>query len=241
MKSNHSFRHHSFVAALAALTLVGCNSIGVRGTGTAYEVTHDISDISEVIVKGNGELQVQNGNRDQLIVLAQDEIHEHLAIREIGNRIIIEPKDGYHFKTAKNLRYLLITNNINLIDVSGAIEVTSNDYHTSNLYIDASGSTDVDMSIYADDITVDASGAFDGYLAGESETLTLDFSGASDLNAYDLEASTVDIDISGAGTAYVNATKSLNVSAAGASHVSYRGNPRVSQSSAGASSVNAAQ
>jgi hypothetical protein len=97
------------------------------------------------------------------------------------------------------------------------------------------------MSIYAEKITVDASGAFDGYLAGESDTLMLDFSGASDLNAYDLKANVIDIDISGAGTAYVNASESLNVSATGASHVSYRGSPRVSQSSAGASSVTAAQ
>jgi hypothetical protein len=241
MKTNHSLNTSALIATLAAFTLVGCNSIGIRGTGSAYEVTHTISDIREVVVKGSGELQIQNGDRDQLIVLAQDEIHEHLAIREIGNRIIIEPKEGYHFKTAKDLRYLLITNNIDLIDVSGAIEVTSNDYHTSKLYIDASGSTDLDMSIYAEDITIDASGAFDGYLAGESRTLVLDFSGASDLNAYDLQATMVDIDISGAGTAYVTATESLNVSAAGASNVSYRGNPRVSQSSAGASSVNAAQ
>jgi hypothetical protein len=227
--------------ALTTVALMGCNSIAVRGTGSPFEVTHRVDPITAVEVNGSGELQLQNGNRNELVVLAQDEIHQHLTIRQRGDRLIIEPEEGYHFKTDRALRYLLITNGIETIDIAGAVEVTANEYSTQSLLIDVSGATDLDMSIYANDIRIEASGSFDGYLAGETNTLSLDFSGASDLNAFDLDARDVDIDISGAGNAYVTAHDSLNVSAAGASNVTYRGNPRVSQSSAGASSVRSAQ
>jgi hypothetical protein len=227
--------------ALTAVALMGCNSIAVRGSGSPYEVTHTIDPISAIEVNGTGELRLQNGDRNELIVMAQDEIHEHLTVRQRGDRLIIEPEEGHHFKTDRTLRYLLITNGIETVDVAGAVEVTANEYSTRTLLLDVSGAIDLDMSVYADDIRIDASGSFDGYLAGETNTLSLDFSGSSDLNAFDLDARDVDIDISGAGNAYVSASERLNVSAAGASNVTYRGNPRVSQSSAGASSVRAAE
>jgi hypothetical protein len=240
MNTSQLLTMKTFGAAIAAFALVGCNSIAVRGSGSAFEVTHELGDVTEVVVNGTGELRIQNGDADQLIVTAQDEIHEHLIIRQQGDRLIIEPRDGYHFKTDKELRYVLITNNLSLLDVSGAVDVTANEYRTQNLLVDASGSTDLDISIYADTLKIDAAGAFDGYLSGDVSDLILDFSGASDINSYDLNARNVDINLSGAGTAFVTATERLNVSAAGASNVTYKGNPRVSQSSAGASSVNSA-
>lgn len=234
-------KYSSMVVFLTSIILVGCNAITVRGSGTPYETVHSVDDVRVVEVNGSGELRIQNGNRNELIVLAQDEIHQHLNIRQRGDRLIIEPHEGYTFRTESTLRYLLITDDINNIVISGAVSATSEDYRTESLFIDASGATDLDMTLHADSLTVDASGAFDGYLGGDVRTLTLDFSGSSDLNAYDLTADSVDIDLTGAGTLYVNARDRLNVSAAGASQVTYKGNPQVSQSAAGASSVSSAE
>jgi len=223
--------------ALTIFALAGCNTIAIHGSGRAFEVTHTIDNIREIEVNGSGELRIQNGSTNQLIVLAQEEIHDHLDIRQTSDRLIIEPEEGTHFKTSEPLQYLLIVNDIELIELNGALTLVSEEYRTGELYIDASGSTDVDLALYADKLSLNVSGSFDGYLSGSADHLILDFSGSSDINAYDLAAKIVDIDISGAGNAYVSVSEQLNVSAAGASRVSYKGNPRVSQSSAGASSV----
>lgn len=238
------FNRHIAQAAIAifsATLFASCNTMAVRGSGNSYEVSHEIADIHSIHVKGNGELQIINGEQNQLIVFAQEELHQHLSIRETNNQLTIKPKDGYHFKNDQGLKYVLITNDLNYIDTSGAVNITGEKYQTETLHIDTSGASDVDLSVEVNSLSIDASGSFDGYLAGKANELILDFSGSSDLNAYDLEAQTVDIDISGASTTFVRASEQLNVSAAGASKVTYKGNPRVSHSSAGASSVNAAQ
>lgn len=232
---------HSALAIVTALLLASCTSMAVRGSGDSYEVSHELSDISTVHVSGNGELKIINGEQNQLIIYAQKEIHQYLSIRESNHQLTIKPKDGYHFKNHQGLKYILITNGLTHINTSGAVSITGEQYQTENLSIDASGSSDIDLSVITDTLSIDASGSFDGYLAGQTQQLLLEFSGSSDLNAYDLDAKIVDIDISGASTTFVRASEQLNVSAAGASSVTYKGNPRLSHSSAGASSVKAAQ
>ncbi len=225
------------IGLVASVVLVGCNTMAVRGTGRSYEVTQNIDPITEIEIRGNGELHIQNGNEDQFIVTAQDEIHEYLNIHRRGDRLIVEPKEGYYFKTDDAIKYTLITNNIENITISGALKVISNDYKTETLVIDASGSTDVDMTVTTNQLSLDISGSFDGYLAGNTQSFFTDFSGSADLNAFDLFAEDVDIDVSGASTLYVRANNHLNISAAGAAKIYYKGAATVSQSSAGAVSI----
>ncbi|WP_196159423.1 head GIN domain-containing protein [Reinekea sp. G2M2-21] len=222
---------------LTGFLFTACNTLTVQGTGRSYEINHTVTEIREVELHGIGELTLQNGQENQLVVLAQEEIHDHLSIRQEDDQLIIGPREGYQFRTNEPPRFLLNANHLDTVIIRGAIDLTSGNYRTEQLAIEASGSSDVDLTLHASNLTIDASGSFDGYLSGEVNTLKVDFSGSSDLNADDLKAKDVDIDISGAGTAYIHATETLTISAAGAVKVVYSGNPVVSQSAAGATSI----
>lgn len=227
----------TLVAALAAMTLAGCSNITVKGSGDTVSVQHDINAVTEVVVKGNGQLILSNGKTPGLTVNAQREIHEHLLIEQTGNRLLIKPKEGYRFRSDQPIQYRLVMNDLSAIKLSGAVNLTSEQYATNQLSLDASGASDVDMTIEAEQIFLSASGAFDGYLSGQTNRLDLSFSGAADLNAFDLLANAVQLSISGAGTAYVTALETLDVSTSGASRVEYKGTPRVSQRTSGAGRV----
>jgi hypothetical protein len=67
--------------------------------------------------------------------------------------------------------------------------------------------------------------------------MKLDASGASKFNALEFVAKDADLDVSGATSVRVNASKTLNVEASGASSVRYRGTPSVRSDASGASSV----
>ncbi len=225
---------------LATVLSVGCRSTDVRGSGPAFEVAHEIDDVREVVVNDTGELRIRNGAQHHLVVLAQEEIHQYLTIRQIGNRLIIEPERGYQLRPSRDLRYLLTADDVSRIDVAGAVDVVAHEYQTESLAIDTSGSTDLAMQVRVGSLTVATSGSFSGNLAGETTHLTLDLNGSADMDAYELTARRVDVDVSGAVTAYITAVESLDVSASGSSNIIYKGNPRVNHSSAGASRVNPA-
>ncbi|EAR09185.1 head GIN domain-containing protein [Reinekea blandensis] len=229
--------HSVLKTTLSTLLLVGCVPYTIHGSGDSYRTQHSLDPITSVEVYGNGEVRLQNADRNELIVFAQDNIQQHLTIRQQGTHLTIGPEKGYQFRPDDTLRYVILTNGLNTLDVSGAMEVTSDVYQTDSLHIDASGAVELDMTIDTHRFSLDGAGAFEGRLAGRTRDLVLDFAGAAELNAFDLAAEHVVIDAAGASSIRVTASDTLDVSAAGASDVRYRGRPRVSQSGSGASSV----
>jgi hypothetical protein len=65
----------------------------------------------------------------------------------------------------------------------------------------------------------------------------LESSGASEINAADLQAKSMNMDVSGASSASVNVSDDLNIEASGASEVRYKGSPNITQEVSGASSI----
>jgi hypothetical protein len=85
------------------------------------------------------------------------------------------------------------------------------------------------------------SGASQTTLRGTVGKFEVDSSGASDLNARELTAHTVDVDLSGAGDAEVYATDRLDADVSGAGSVRYYGETKqVYQDVSGAGVVMAA-
>jgi hypothetical protein len=69
------------------------------------------------------------------------------------------------------------------------------------------------------------------------EDLRVQLSGAGDIDAFDLLADNVEIDMSGAGGARVNAKNKLDVSISGVGSVRYRGEPEVHKNISGLGSL----
>ena len=103
--------------------------------------------------------------------------------------------------------------------------------------MDVAGASKIWVDIDAKYIEVEVAGASELTLLGSAKDLEADLVGASELNAFNLEAEDVDIDVVGASSAKVYASEELRASATGASKIRYRGDARVSSTSAGLSSV----
>jgi len=84
-----------------------------------------------------------------------------------------------------------------------------------------------------DRLNFDASGAGSITLLGQVNTLNIDSSGAISINAFDLIAEDVVVDVSGAASVDVYASSTLSVDLSGVGTVTYDGNPQVSQSVSG--------
>jgi hypothetical protein len=92
--------------------------------------------------------------------------------------------------------------------------------------------------IEAGDATFDASGASRVTLNGSARNVTVEGSGASHIDLSDFAVADAGVKLSGASTATVNPSGTLDVDASGASDVYYLGNPRMGNvETSGASSV----
>ena len=84
---------------------------------------------------------------------------------------------------------------------------------------------------------VDLNGASELKINGHTESLEAEVSSAAKLRAFDLIADQVDIDVSSAGLAEVNANNKLMAEASSAGRVVYKGEPEVSSEVSSAGSV----
>ncbi|TLV00461.1 head GIN domain-containing protein [Dyadobacter luticola] len=139
-----------------------------------------------------------------------------------------------------------ITVNVNItmpsldgIDFSGASKANvANFPNTKNLSIDVSGASQVTIASNAPKISFDLSGASSLKLDGSGDVLTGEVSGASSFKGQDFSAKVANIDASGASSAHVMASATVNAEASGASSVRYSGGAKdIHSSTSGASSV----
>jgi Putative auto-transporter adhesin, head GIN domain len=124
------------------------------------------------------------------------------------------------------------------IDFSGASNATIDGFRgLSSIDISLSGASKTTFNSSSDRVQIDLSGASDLLLVGSGVKVAGSLSGASALSAFDYLVEDADLDLSGASSAKVAASKTLRVTASGASSVRYIGSPDVRQSLSGGSVV----
>lgn len=101
--------------------------------------------------------------------------------------------------------------------------------HTSKLErvaLSGAGKVQV-LGLQGPKFALNLSGAAHARLAGDVSSTTLDISGAGKIDASELVATDVEVEVSGAGKASVHATGKLKVDISGAGKVSYSGKPKI--------------
>lgn len=125
------------------------------------------------------------------------------------------------------------------IDFSGATRskiAGFNDLKT--LDVELSGASKCDIDVKAEKVVLNISGATVLDLVGSADRMEGEISGATSMRAYDFPVKEVDLDVSGASTVKVNASKKIDLDVSGASNVRYKGGSNsVRSSTSGASSV----
>jgi hypothetical protein len=125
------------------------------------------------------------------------------------------------------------------VEASGASHVTLIGFDSpQTLRVVASGASSVGGEIQAGEMSIEASGASSISLAGGAANLVLEVSGASSVDLESFPVTDLRAELSGASSAVVNASGTLDVEASGASELSYLGNPTLgSVNTSGASTV----
>jgi hypothetical protein len=118
------------------------------------------------------------------------------------------------------------TQGLSRIDISGNSDVYSSDTLRGNtLSIENSGAGDATLLVNYSSIDVKVTGSSDVKLSGYAENLNADVSGAGDLHAYKLHAKQTTVALSGAGDAQINASKSISGKVSGAGTLYHQGEP----------------
>ncbi len=229
----------AFVAIFGIFTVSTSSCMylnGVDGNGDVQKENRDVSGFDAIRVGGAFEVILTQGNSESLVVEADANLMP-LIRTEVRNHVLIIDTEK-NIRNAEDLNLYITFKTLKNLRLSGAVEVKSeNNIRTDALRIEGSGASEVTLDLITDELSCEFSGACEINLSGSAATCDINLTGASEVDAYDFEIGTLDIEISGAGDADVNVTGDLRARVSGAGTVRYKGNPRVDSYTSGAGSV----
>lgn len=220
-----------FFLLLVTVTLTSCFFSGVKGNGNVVSETRKLSDDFTRINAGNG-LQVflTNSAKTSLEVEADENLHE-LIETYVDNETL-------YIKTTKNIGYAkakkvyVFADKLNEIDVhSGAEIISENTFKATNFKINASSGGGIKMRLSVQDLVCDTSSGSSLTLKGTTKSIKVNSTSGSNLNAYDLEALSCDVDVSSGANVRLNVSDIFNGNASSGGGITYKGNPEVAKKS----------
>jgi hypothetical protein len=207
---------------LAAILLL-LFSLGVmaqNGNRNVITQTRDLATFDGLNVTAIFKVIFTQGE-PQSIKIETDENLVDKVITEVNGGILTLSTRG-SINNPTKINVYITAKDLKSLDMSGASKFTStNKINTPKLKIELSGISAATLSSDAAVVNCDLSGVSKLDLEGSGDQLTADISGTAKLIASKFEVKDVKVEVSGVGTATVNATKSIDLDASGASNIKY--------------------
>jgi len=236
-----TIRPHFIVFILLLLAGTGfmgtCIDIqGIKGDGDVVKEKRDVSGFMSLEVSGAFEVFLYQGKTESLTVEADKNLMDIIKTEVKGDKLRIYTDENIKSYTKMNI--YLTFEELEMIDISGAVEVSSEDLLIfDELSLEGSGASELDLKMEVASLNADFSGASEINLSGMAKTAIFDLSGASEIDAVDFEVKHCELDVSGASDARLFVTDNLEVNVSGAASVRYKGSPQLSSDISGAGSL----
>jgi len=221
-------------SALSLATLACSISINlpgarrVKGSGNVIMIERQVSDFHAVSLAGVGDLHIELGDEEKLLIQAEDNLLEYIDCEVQAGSLNIGFRSGYNLDPQEPIHYFLTVKRLDSISVSGLANADAPSLQADNFKILISGSGNVELQgLQADQLEVHISGL--GSLAiGEGKVTgqTIDISGSGNYKAQELQSASAEVQISGLGNAVVWVDERLSVKISGSGVVEYVGDPQ---------------
>lgn len=196
------------VLAICVLTLSlgGCDfDVGIKGSGNIVTAQQPVGPFSEISARGALRVEWHSG-APSLSVTTDDNLIGQFEAKMVGHRLEMRMRD--RVRPTHGIKIAISSPSLNGAKLSGASDLIAHGVTGSAFAIETTG---------ASSIVVD----------GTVDQLLADSTGASKINAKALQAKVVEMSVTGAADAWVNATEKLRVAITGAGTVNYSGNPPI--------------
>ncbi len=211
------------------------NGRQIKGSGQMVEKTFEVADFNEVMLSGLGNLIIEFGEEESLVIEAENNLMPYIEVDVRGNRLEIGLQDGVNLNPTRSIYYYLTVVDLSDLSISGLgdVEIASMDVEYFSLEVSGVGSVDIyELNATELEVTFSGLGEIDIH-NGTVVEQTLTISGAGSYFAKNLESKNTTVTVSGIGSATVRASESLDATISGAGNVEYYGSPATQFSSSG--------
>lgn len=233
-----NFKILLLVAATSITLFSSCRRFRcVKGTGNVRTETRKMNNFTKLDIAGGYKVTLKQDSTESISITTDDNLFKYIQTTVEGSTLKLHSRRNVC--SSGETTIIIGVKNLDKIEASGAVELRSDGRLTvGDLNFDLSGSSKIDMELYAGKVRTDASGSTEVYLKGQAASHEIDMSGSGKVEALDFVVGKYKIGTSGASECKINVLNELDVHTSGASDIQYRGNPtKVNNDQSGASSV----
>lgn len=233
-----------FLIALLAGCLTAANPCRAKTTGSGKLVNESrmVTGFHAVELMCTGTLDIAQGDKEELVVEAEDNILPLLETRvKADGTLLITFKDHEEVRLTKSLSFKLSVKALDQIVLAGSGEIhVGGKLSAGNetIRLPGSGSITVD-SLETGGLTVSLEGSGAIKVNGGAPTQNVRIAGSGEYEASAFKTDTAKISVNGSGNCKVWTEKSLEVNIGGSGEVEYYGHPELKQRVAGSGEVRA--
>ena len=202
--------------------------------------TRDVRDFDEVVVQGRGDLILEQGDVESVVIEADAAVMPHVKAAVEGRRLVLGLEhwwDSLLFPLAP-LRFRVSAVRVNRVTISGSGSVRAEALRSDDLRLEISGSGDMAFpQLTAGAVSLGISGGGKMKVSGEAESIAVRISGSGNVQTGELATQAAEVRISGSGNVSVNPAQTLDVQISGSGTVKYTGQPQISQRISGSGSI----
>ncbi len=224
---------------LASIVLVLISSIAAmaQDDGDWISKEYQIKDFSSIYLEGGYKVYLSQGDEVSLTVkTTSEDMFDVLNVDNWGDELSLVMNRDY--LSYRRIRLYITVKDLEQIKTEGGLSLESDGYlDLKDLKLHIQGGAKVDLKLKARNVDLIGEGGVVISLNGVADELSVRLVGAGHVDADELKAEDVKVQIEGVGTASVYATEKLDTQIEGVGKVWYKGNPSVTKNIEGLGSV----
>ncbi len=123
----------------------GLGSERVVGSGNVIEEEREISGVSSVSLATSGVMNVTFGDREELIIRAEDNLMQYIEVENKNGNLFIDIKDGYHLKQKEKIEYMLTVPSLEGVRLMSSGDINLPDVSEKEFWAEVMSSGDLTM------------------------------------------------------------------------------------------------
>ena len=207
------------VSMVSLFGITACNSpFNVNGSGNVISETRQVSGFSSIDLRGFGDVTIQQGDTESLLIEGDDNIVPLLTSTVRDGQLILDTKNTIQIGNVTKLRFNVTVKELDGINMSGAGNVMGADINTEKITVRLSGTGNLTLSgtVGEQDVELSGVGNYDG-------------------NAF--ASKQAHVRVSGLGNAGVRVSDDLDALVSGMGSITYIGRPSTTKQISGAGSI----
>ncbi len=217
------------------ILIAGCTSLPkfnqkVYGSGNVVKETRVLQDFTEVVLSEEGDLFIEIGNQNKLVIEAEDNLQEYL-IPETGDNVLNIKKlpENITLNTTKPIRYYLTVKELKSLTGKNSGDVNITEVYTDSFSVRITGSGSVHIGkLYAQHLEIELTSSGNLTIdSGEAEEQLVKLSSSGEYNGKNVACKTAYVELTSSGDATLNVLEVLTADLSSSGNVYYLGSPKV--------------